>query len=67
VAEGYYTAQALREHADAFGVELPIVEGVFRILHENAAPRDILDELLLRDPKPELSPELLWGGREADS
>ncbi len=63
-----FAAQELQTHFKACtDIELPIVEGVFRILHENAAPGDILDELLLRDPKPELSPELLWGGRKADS
>jgi glycerol-3-phosphate dehydrogenase (NAD(P)+) len=54
VAEGFHTVRALRSHAEDYGMEMPITEGVHRILHEGASPGDILRELLLRDPKPEL-------------
>jgi glycerol-3-phosphate dehydrogenase (NAD(P)+) len=57
VAEGYHTVRALRENGSTYGVDLPVADGVHRILHEGASPRAVMEELLLRDPKPELSAE----------
>ena len=59
VAEGYYTAKALESHRRRYGVELPISTGVYRVLYEGASPHEVLEELLLREQKPELSPEMV--------
>ncbi len=59
IAEGYYTAKALENHRQGYGVELPISEGVYRVLYEGASPRGVLEELLLRGQKSELSPDMV--------
>lgn len=42
LAEGYYTVAALHGLAERYGVDLPICEGVYRVLYENA---DFMKEL----------------------
>lgn len=46
VAEGVPTAIAARELAAAHEIECPVLERVFRIVHQGVTPRDALDELL---------------------
>lgn len=53
VAEGIANARAIRALAAQLGVEMPIVDGVYRALYEAAAPATIVDELLSRELKPE--------------
>lgn len=53
VVEGVRTARAARELAREHGVEMPIVEAVYSILHEGVGPRAALAELMAREPKPE--------------
>ena len=60
VAEGAFTVRAVVEKGRKLGVDLPISEGVFRLLYEGGSPREELEKLMARDPKPEYSPGLLW-------
>ena len=53
VVEGVKTAAAVHKLAARHGVEMPIVEQVYRIVMEDKRPADALKELMLRDPKPE--------------
>ncbi len=53
VAEGIANARAIRALAKRLGVEMPIVDGVYRALYEAAAPATIVNELLSRELKPE--------------
>ena len=53
LAEGYYTVRAMLQLGEKYGVELPICEAVYRILYENAAPGDVLRDLLDRGLKGE--------------
>jgi glycerol-3-phosphate dehydrogenase (NAD(P)+) len=53
VAEGVKTAEAVHALASRHGVEMPIAEQVYRIVHEGLAPSEALRALMLRDPKPE--------------
>jgi glycerol-3-phosphate dehydrogenase (NAD(P)+) len=48
VAEGVRTARSARELARRAGVEMPIVEEVYRILYEDHPPREALDHLMSR-------------------
>jgi glycerol-3-phosphate dehydrogenase (NAD(P)+) len=48
VAEGVRTARSARDLARRDGVEMPIVEGVYRILYEDESPEKGLDRLLSR-------------------
>jgi glycerol-3-phosphate dehydrogenase (NAD(P)+) len=48
LAEGYYTAKALVELADKYGVEIPISKGVYNILYNGADPKSELEILFTR-------------------
>jgi glycerol-3-phosphate dehydrogenase (NAD(P)+) len=53
VAEGVRTAKAARELAEREGIEMPIVEEVYALLYEERAPREAVENLMLRSPKAE--------------
>ena len=53
LAEVYYTVRAMLQLGEKYCVELPICEAVYRILYENAAPGDVLRDLLDRGLKGE--------------
>lgn len=53
LAEGYYTAKAMVELGEKYGVELPICSAVYRILYEGADCRAALMELMTRELKNE--------------
>jgi len=53
VAEGVLTARSARALALRHGVEMPIVEEIHALLFEGKAPRDAVDDLMMREPKPE--------------
>ena len=53
VAEGVKTAEAVRALAAEHGVEMPITEQVYQILHHGRSASDAVETLMLRDPKPE--------------
>jgi glycerol-3-phosphate dehydrogenase (NAD(P)+) len=53
VAEGVKTSKSAFELSKREGVEMPIVEGVHRILYEQGDPRAELHELMTRTPRPE--------------
>jgi glycerol-3-phosphate dehydrogenase (NAD(P)+) len=53
VAEGIANARSVRALAAKLGVEMPIVDAVYRALYEAAAPDTIVDELLSRELKAE--------------
>ena len=53
VAEGIANARSIRALAARLGVEMPIVNAVYRALYEAAAPDTIVDELLSRELKTE--------------
>lgn len=55
VAEGVRTTKSARALARREGVEMPITAQVYRVLFENADPREAITELMIRDPKPELA------------
>lgn len=53
VAEGVETAKAVHELARRHQVEMPIAEQVYAIVEEGRTPVEALQELMLREPKPE--------------
>lgn len=53
VAEGVKTAEAVVELARRHEVEMPIASEVHAILVQGRSPREALDNLMSRDPKPE--------------
>ena len=53
LAEGYYTARAMVDLGEKYGVDLPICTAVYRILYENADCKQVLTELMARTLKSE--------------
>ena len=53
VAEGVRTTPAVYELARRHGVEMPIVDQVYAVLEKGRPPREAVQELMLRDPRPE--------------
>lgn len=53
VAEGVRTSEAVYELARRHGVEMPITEEVYAILHHGKSPSEALSSLMRREPKPE--------------
>jgi glycerol-3-phosphate dehydrogenase (NAD(P)+) len=58
VAEGYLTAKAAYQLAKKHGVEIPITEQVYHVLHEGRPLLDAMKQLVTRSHKDEL-----WGIR----
>jgi glycerol-3-phosphate dehydrogenase (NAD(P)+) len=54
VAEGVLNAKSVRELAQKVGVEMPISEAVYRVVHEGHSPRAAVTELMMREKKSEL-------------
>lgn len=48
VVEGYYAARAVHEVAGRRGVDMPIVDHVYRVLYEGLDPRDAVATLMRR-------------------
>ena len=48
VVEGYLAARAVRTVASQLGVEMPLCEGVYRVLHENVPAKAAVKELMSR-------------------
>ncbi len=57
VAEGVRTTRSVYDLSRKYKVEMPITHQVYRILYEDAVPRDAVHELMGRDPKEEWSNE----------
>ena len=53
VVEGVKAAKAVHEVAEKLGIEMPIVNQVYRILYEGAKPREAVEALMTRELKPE--------------
>eukprot|EP00201_Polytomella_parva_P000348 CAMPEP_0175085948 /NCGR_PEP_ID=MMETSP0052_2-20121109/28962_1 /TAXON_ID=51329 ORGANISM="Polytomella parva, Strain SAG 63-3" /NCGR_SAMPLE_ID=MMETSP0052_2 /ASSEMBLY_ACC=CAM_ASM_000194 /LENGTH=367 /DNA_ID=CAMNT_0016358047 /DNA_START=229 /DNA_END=1332 /DNA_ORIENTATION=+ len=59
VAEGVPTARAVHALAKKMGVECPIMEGIYRVVHEGADPRMVVTEVMSRELKPEVGADVL--------
>jgi glycerol-3-phosphate dehydrogenase (NAD(P)+) len=53
VVEGYHAARVLRGVAARLGLDLPICEGICRILFDGASARDVVRDLMARPPQAE--------------
>jgi glycerol-3-phosphate dehydrogenase (NAD(P)+) len=54
VAEGIKTSQAVHLLAQTLGVDMPLVEAVYRILYESFSPKEAIKKLMSRELKDEL-------------
>ncbi|NBX66855.1 MAG: NAD(P)-dependent glycerol-3-phosphate dehydrogenase [Proteobacteria bacterium] len=48
VTEGVHTAKAVKKLMERLGVDLPVMEGVYKLLHENADLNAVITDLLSR-------------------
>ena len=55
VAEGVFTTQAAVGLARGRGVEMPITEQMFAVLHDGKSPREAINELMTRSAKSEIA------------
>lgn len=55
VVEGYYGARAVRSVARKLGVDMPIVEQIYRVLYEDLGPPDAVAALMRRPINAELA------------
>jgi len=53
VVEGVLAAKAVKQVADRLSVEMPICQGIYRILYEGVPPREVVSALMGRTLKPE--------------
>jgi len=53
VVEGVKAAKAVHDVAEQLGIEMPIVNQVYRILYEGVEPRKAVEALMSRELKPE--------------
>ncbi len=53
VAEGVDTTKAAVMLAQRYGVEMPITQAIYLVLFEGKDPRQVVKEMMLRDPKRE--------------
>ena len=60
VVEGVYSAKAALGLAEKYGVEMPIIAEVNKVLFEDKSAADAVNELMQRMKKDELGVEL-WG------
>ena len=51
--EGVKSCRPILELARQHGVEMPITEQVVATVHEGKRPREVVETLMSRDPKPE--------------
>jgi len=51
VAEGVLTSRSAHALAQRLGVEAPIIEGIFRVIHEGADPVAVVTEVMRRGPE----------------
>lgn len=54
VAEGVKTTQSVFEWSKKLGIEMPITAAVYRVLFEEEEPKDMLYDLMTRNPKEEI-------------
>ena len=54
VAEGIVTTRVAYHLSRRAGVEMPITEGIYRVLYQGKPPGETVKELMMREPKKEI-------------
>ena len=58
VAEGVLTSKSAAALADSLGVDVPIIKGIYRVLHQGADPEEVVASIMTRDLKNEVHPSV---------
>ena len=53
VVEGYYATKSAYDLAQKQGIDMPIVRAAYQVFYQNADPREAIENLLLRQRRPE--------------
>ena len=62
VVEGINALPAVIALKEKYNVDMPIVEAAWQVVHQNIAPKDVVQQLMGRGKKPEL-PQSAWDNR----
>ena len=54
IAEGIRTTKSVQDWSQKLNVEMPITNAVYKVLFEGENPKDVLYDLMTRDPKEEI-------------
>jgi glycerol-3-phosphate dehydrogenase (NAD(P)+) len=54
VAEGVRNTRSVRDLAGSLGIEMPITEQMYLVLYEDKSPRQMVNDLMARQPKAEV-------------
>ncbi len=54
IAEGVRTTRSVHDWSRKLNIEMPITDAVFKVLFEDQDPKDVLYDLMTRDPKEEI-------------
>jgi glycerol-3-phosphate dehydrogenase (NAD(P)+) len=54
VAEGVKTTRSVYDWSNKLGIEMPITGAIYRVLFEQEDPKDMLYDLMTRNPKEEI-------------
>lgn len=53
VVEGVTTTKSAYELSRKYGVDMPITREIYNVIYNNKSPKDVVEDLMLRSPKPE--------------
>lgn len=67
VAEGVLTSKSAAELACKLGVDCPIIDGIYRVIHQGADPMEVVTEVMTRALRGEVDDALMQRAREAPS
>ncbi|KAK9820514.1 hypothetical protein WJX72_011174 [[Myrmecia] bisecta] len=63
VAEGVLTSRSAYNLSKKLNVECPIIEGIYKVIHEGVDPNQMVTEVMSRDLRSEVDPEVMEAAR----
>lgn len=60
VAEGVNTTKAVYQIASKYNIDMPITAGIYKVLYEQADPKQIAKSLMLRKSRFEIDQDFVW-------
>lgn len=66
VAEGVLTSRSAHHLAQKMGIDCPVIEGIYRVIHEGADPHDVVTQNMSRPLKAEVDPNVAEAAHKAE-
>ena len=60
VAEGVNTTKVVYQIASKYNIDMPITAGIYKVLYEQADPKEIAKSLMLRKSRFEIDQNFVW-------